>query len=600
VIAGSYSTHPEPETDPAMGLVDWTGASTRHLLFTGKGGVGKTTIGAATAVALADQGQRVLVVSTDPASNLDDVFATPIGQDPTPIPHAPGLFAINIDPEAAAAAYRDRTLAPYRGVVPPAELASLEEQLSGQCTLEIAAFDQFSLLLASPDTTTAAFDHIIFDTAPTGHTLRLLALPAAWSTYLETTPAAASCLGPLASLEGKRDLYEDTVAVLGDPAQTTVVLVSRADRSSLREAARAAAELAALGVTNQRLVLNGLLETPLPGDPVAAAFADRQRTALAAVPSPLAALPTTKVALVASDLTGIDALRALVDGRSDLAPATEPEAPASAGIGELIDELDEVGSGVVMVMGKGGVGKTTVAATIAVALARRGRDVHLATTDPAGGFTDTLDEHPPATLTVSRIDPAAEVRRYVDKKLNAAANLDPERRALLEEDLRSPCTEELAVFQAFSRLLREGEKRTVIIDTAPSGHTLLLLDRTGAYHRDVMRGSASVQGKITTPLMRIQDRTYTRVLLVTLAEATPVQEAAELQADLRRAGIEPYGWVINASLSHSGTHDPVLARRAALEHRHIHRVQSELAARTWLLPWLADANSTTALAAPVP
>jgi arsenite-transporting ATPase len=598
VIAASNSTHPEPATDAVMGPVDWTGASTRHLLFTGKGGVGKTTIGAATAVALADQGQRVLVVSTDPASNLDDVFATPIGQDPTPIPDAPGLFAVNIDPEAAAAAYRNRTLAPYRGTVPPAELANLEEQLSGQCTVEIAAFDQFSLLLASPDTT-AAFDHIIFDTAPTGHTLRLLALPAAWSTYLDTTPAAASCLGPLASLEGKRDLYEDTVAVLGDPARTTVVLVSRADRSSLREAARAAAELAALGVTNQRLVVNGLLEAPLPGDLVAAAFAYRQRAALAAVPLPLTALATTKVALVASDLTGIDALRSLVDGRSNVASAAEPEAPASARIDELIDELDDAGQGVVMVMGKGGVGKTTVAATIAVALARRGRDVHLATTDPAGGFTDALDQDPPATLTVSRIDPSAEVRRYVDKKLNAAANLDPERRALLEEDLRSPCIEEIAVFQAFSRLLREGEKRMGVIDTAPSGHTLLLLDRTGAYHRDVMRGSASVQGKITTTLMRIQDGTYTRVLLVTLAEATPVQEAAELQADLQRAGIEPYGWIINASLSHSGTRDPVLARRAMLEHRHIRRVQTELAARTWLLPWLAEPNSATVLAAPV-
>ena len=569
-----------------MPSLDWTGAGTRHLLFTGKGGVGKTTIAAATALALADQGQRVLVVSTDPASNLDDVFATRVGQEPTPIIDAPGLYAVNIDPEAAAAAYRTRTLAPYRGVVPRAELANMEEQLSGQCTVEVAAFDQFSLLLGSPDATNT-FVHIIFDTAPTGHTLRLLSLPAAWSTYLETTPAAASCLGPLGSLEAKRDLYEDTVAVLRDPSQTTVVLVSRPDRTSLREAARAATELSGLGVANQRLVINGLLQAALPGDPVAESFAESQRGALAEMPAAFSDLAKSVVPLVASDLTGIGALRALVAGRPEPVPKVEePDLPDIDGIDELIDELDHVGPGIVMVMGKGGVGKTTIAASIALELARRGRAVHLATTDPAGGFTDTLDEIRPSTLTVSRIDPAAEVRHYVQSKLDAAAHLDPERQDLLEEDLRSPCTEELAVFQAFSKLLREGQNRTVVIDTAPSGHTLLLLDRTGAYHRDVMRDTASLAGKVTTPLMRIQDGACTRVLLVTLAEATPVHEAAELQTDLRRAGIEPYGWVINASLSRSGTHDPVLARRAALEIRHIEQVKTELATRSWLVPWL--------------
>ena len=364
------------------------------------------------------------------------------------------------------------------------------------------------------------------------------------------------------------------------------MLVSRADRTSLREAARAATELSGLGVANQRLVINGLLQAPLPGDSVAEAFADRQRAALAEMPAPLTDLAKSVVPLVASDLTGIGALRALVAGRPAPTPTVEePDVPDIDGIDDLIDELDGAGPGIVMVMGKGGVGKTTVAASIALGLAQRGRDVHLATTDPAGGFTDTLDDLRPATLTVSRIDPAVEVRHYVEAKLDAAGDLDPERRALLEEDLRSPCTEELAVFQAFSRLLREGQKRTVVIDTAPSGHTLLLLDRTGAYHRDVMRDAASMPGRVTTPLMRIQDSAYTRVLLVTLAEATPVHEAAELQTDLQRAGIQPYGWVINASLSRSGTHDPVLARRAALEHRHIQQVQTELATRTWLVPW---------------
>jgi arsenite-transporting ATPase len=229
-------------------------------------------------------------------------------------------------------------------------------------------------------------------------------------------------------------------------------------------------------------------------------------------------------------------------------------------------------------------------------LAKRGIEVHLATTDPAGRFTDMLGDHRPETLSVSRIDPAAEVRRYVEAKLRTAGDLGPDRLALLEEDLRSPCTEEIAVFHAFSKLLREGQHRIVVIDTAPSGHTLMLLDRTGAYHRDVMRDSAAMPGRVTTPLMRIRDAAYTRVILVALAEATPVQEAAELQADLGRAGIRPYGWVINASLSRSGTHDPVLARRAALEHRHIQRVESELASRIWTVPWLPDPTSDSVLA----
>lgn len=591
---------PRPTEGSGIGPVVVAAATTRHLLFTGKGGVGKTTIGAATAIALADDGDRVLVVSTDPASNLDDVFGTPIGPEPTPIPRAPGLLAVNIDPQAAAAAYRARTLAPYRGVVPPDELAHMEEQLSGQCTVEIAAFDQFSLLVASPDAT-SVFDRIIFDTAPTGHTLRLLELPAAWTSYLEATPAAASCLGPLASLDSKRSFYEDTVAVLRDPEQTTVLMVSRPERSALREAARAAGELASLGIGSQRLVLNGVLTDPLAGDPVAEAFARRQHAAVAALPPPLDTLACTEVPLVASDLTGVAALRDLLSGTaSATAAGPEREPPAPGGIVELVDELDVDAAGVVMVMGKGGVGKTTVAAAIALGLARRGRDVHLATTDPAGRFTDTFDEGLPDNLTVSRIDPATEVRRYVEGKLHAAADLDPERRALLQEDLRSPCTEELAVFQAFARLLREGQQRTVVIDTAPSGHTLLLLDRTGSYHRDVMRGATEVQGRITTPLMRIQDPTSTRVLLVTLAEATPVQEAAELQADLRRAGIEPYGWVINASLARSGTRDPVLSGRARLEHRHIRRVDTELAARTWLIPWLARPATSRVLTEPGP
>ncbi len=620
----------EPAAHATMGAMPDThhpferSDTTRFLLFTGKGGVGKTTVACATAVALAEKGSRVLVVSTDPASNLDDVLGTRLGPAPTAIQGIAGLWGMNIDPEAAARDYRERTLAPFREVVPAAELTSMEEQLSGQCTVEIAAFDEFSLLLGAQ----TAYDHVVFDTAPTGHTLRLLSLPAAWSEYLVGSPAGASCLGPLASLEDKRQLYEDTVAALRDPHQATLTLVSRPERSALREAARAATELAALGVTNQRLVINGVLDQPgahkshreptpylgglavaaaftltvLVGaalrpadDDVALAYTRRQADALRSIPDGLHHLPTDEVPLTAFEITGIEALRHLVRGTTPDAPEDRSPAPDLEPLTSLVEDLLATGPGVTMVMGKGGVGKTTVAASLAVALAGAGADVHLATTDPAGHFSDVTNEGSLPEMEISTIDPEAERQRYVQAKLRSAHDLEPDQIALLEEDLRSPCTEEIAVFQAFASILRDGRRRHVILDTAPSGHTLMLLDQTGSYHRDVMRNSAGVGGRVTTPLMRIQDPAFTRVLIVALAESTPVQEAADLQADLARAEIRPYGWVVNASLSATGTRHPVLAARAASEHRHLERIRTELSDRTWLIPWLAEPSVERAL-----
>ena len=564
---------------------EWTRWRTRFLLFTGKGGVGKTTIATTVAIALARIGKRVLVVSTDPASNLEDVFGAAVHDHPTTVAGVVGLFAMNIDPEAAAEAYREKVLAPLQGVVPEPELRRAEEQLSGQCTVEVAAFDAFSALVADP-TATAEFDHVVFDTAPTGHTLRLLSLPAAWTQYIETTPRGASCLGPLATLETKRALYEASVEALGDAARTTMVLVSRPDHGALREAARTSAELAELGIANQWHIVNGLLTNPLAGDAVAEGFAHRQREALEAVPEPLARLPMMTVPLIARDLTGIDALRAISAGwtEPDEQNGLSEEPPQICDLDALVAELAQAGPGVIMVMGKGGVGKTTIAVAIALQLAHNGLRTHLSTTDPAGRPAELVAE-PHSGLTISRIDPEAEVQHYVDERLRSAGGLDPEKRVLLEENLRSPCTEELAVFQAFSNLLRLGRDQYVVVDTAPTGHTLLLLDRTGAYHRDVMRGSGTIPGHVTTPLMRLRDPAFTRVLIVTLAETTPVNEASALQADLRRAEIEPFGWVINASLTASGTRDPVLRRRAALEHRPLRRVADELATRCWIVPW---------------
>lgn len=587
-IAGSPSS-------PALATeLAWTDWQTRFLFFTGKGGVGKTTVACAVAVALADSGRRVLLVSTDPASNLSDVLATPVGAERTPVPGVDGLEAMNLDPQQAATAYRERVIGPYRGTVAPEELRAIEEQLAGQCTVEVAAFDEFAHLLADP-TLTEGFDHVVFDTAPTGHTLRLLQLPTAWSTYIEDNPqgvGGASCLGPLGGLETKREEYEATVAALADVRRTTLVLVARAERGALREGARAGQELTALGIGNQHLVVNGILTAPLAGDPVAETVGRRQAEALLAVPEYLGALPRSTVPLVAADLLGPEQLRTLTGERgvARSQPAgngDEAAAFALPGLDMLVDDLAASGRGVVMVMGKGGVGKTTVAAVLATALARRGHRVHLSTTDPAGDPASALGADVPPTLTVSRIEPAAEIERYTEEKLRAAGDLPPERRALLEEDLRSPCTEEIAVFSAFSRLLAHARDRFVVVDTAPTGHTLLLLDTTGAYHRDVIRATTGVLGHVITPLMRLQDPALTRVLIVTLAEATPVQEAAELQEDLRRAGIEPYGWVVNATLTGSGSADPVLRGRAQIEGRHLRRIREDLARRAWQVPWTA-------------
>jgi arsenite-transporting ATPase len=565
--------------------------TTRHLFFTGKGGVGKTSLSCATGLALADAGKRVLIVSTDPASNLDEVLDTPLGSTPTAVRGASNLFALNIDPVAAAADYRERMVAPYRTLLPPAAIQSMEEQFSGACTVEIAAFDEFSKLLGDP-AATAGFDHIVFDTAPTGHTLRLLTLPSAWSGFIASSTGGASCLGPLAGLEKQKALYAATVARLADPAETTVVLVSRPERAALAEAERTRAELAGLGIRNQYLAINGVFTAQASGDPIADAMTRRGLEALAAMPPGLAELPGSTTDFVPRGTVGLKALRSLSSATPDTTTTgdTAVVLPDSLqALPEMVDALAASGRGVIMTMGKGGVGKTTLAAAIAAALARRGHAVHLSTTDPAAHVSQSVAGEIPG-LTVSRIDPAAEVARYTEEVLARAGHqLDAAGRALLEEDLRSPCTEEIAVFRAFAQAVHGGRDGFVVLDTAPTGHTLLLLDAAEAYHREVSRTQGEMPESVIKLLPRLRDPDYTRIFIVTLAEATPVHEAERLQADLARAGIRPHAWIVNQSLHASGTTDPVLRQRGQYELPYIRRVASELAPHTALLPWLAEA-----------
>jgi len=560
-----------------------------YLFFTGKGGVGKTSLACATAVSLADAGKRVLLVSTDPASNVGQVFGIKIGNQVTAIDAVPRLFALEIDPPAAAETYRERIVGPVRGVLPDSIVKGIEEQLSGACTTEIAAFDEFTSLLTD-GTLTEGFDHIVFDTAPTGHTIRLLQLPGAWTSFLDAGQGDASCLGPLAGLEKQRSQYQAAVDALADPARTRLVLVARAQQSTLNEAARTQQELAAIGLRRQYLVVNGILPASEGrDDPLAAAIIAREQAALDGLPDTLRALPQDRVPLRSFNVVGLGALRALLEptaiGTSEAGTALP--ALGAPSLAELVDGIEADGHGLVMLMGKGGVGKTTVAAAVAVELARRGHAVHLTTSDPAAHLAETLSGSLDQ-LAVSRIDPHLETERYRREVLTSkGARLDAQGRALLEEDLRSPCTEEIAVFQAFSRILREAGKRFVVMDTAPTGHTLLLLDATGAYHREFARQAGPSGMHFTTPMMMMQDPKRTKVLLVTLAETTPVLEAASLQEDLRRAGIEPWAWIVNNSLAAARPASRLLRQRAVAEREQIEAVATRYSARYAVIPLLA-------------
>lgn len=577
-------------TDPPttrLGM-DFLTAAPRHMLFTGKGGVGKTTVACAAAVDLARTGSRVLLVSTDPASNVGQVFKTTIGNTITPIPSVPGLSGLEIDPNQAAEAYRDKILAPLRGLLPDREMATVTEQLSGSCTTEIASFNEFTSLLADP-AATVDFDHVIFDTAPTGHTIRLLQLPGSWTSYLDDGKGDASCLGPMSGLEKNRATYAAAITALADPQVTRLVLVARAQASTLTEVSRTYDELSALGIRATHLVINAALpHADATGrdqqDSLYRQMRQHQQQAMTDLPANLTGLHRDEIPLKAATMVGVEALTHLFEPAPD-DPTDVPEAAASAtypGLASLIDDLDAQAHGLVMTMGKGGVGKTTVAQAIAVALAQRGHRVRLTTTDPAAHLDTTLAQRVPG-LSVDAIDPEEATRAYQDHVMaTKGRSLDDAGRQALKEDLRSPCTEEIAVFQQFSQAVAEADDGFVIVDTAPTGHTILLMDATGSYHREVTRLSADSEN-LVTPLMRLRDPDYTKILVVTLPETTPVLEAAELEADLSRADIHPWAWVVNNVLSATTTESTLLAARASSEADQLHTVD-RLARRLAVIP----------------
>lgn len=564
---------------------------TPYLFFTGKGGVGKTSVACATAVALADQGKKVLLVSTDPASNLQDVFGMELTREPLVIPSVKNLFASNIDPEEAARVYREKTVGPYRDKLPESVVKQMEEQLSGACTVEIAAFDEFSHLLADDDIF-HQFDHVLFDTATTGHTLRLLSLPTAWSGFLEKSTHGASCLGPLSGLGDKKDMYQKAVESLSDGEKTTLILVARPEESTIIEAKRASLELGDIGIKKQMLIVNGLLQSHDPNDDVSIAFYEGQREALKKTPEELKDIQTLSLPYVSYSLTGIDRLRQVVSddplvelGNSDEGTELQPMSELK----DLIDDFSANNTRVIFTMGKGGVGKTSVAAAIAVRLTEKGHNVHLTTTDPAAHLdymfkNSTINDN----LSISRINPEVEVENYKREVITAAGELNEDELIYLTEDLESPCTEEIAVFRAFADVVERSKQEIVVIDTAPTGHTLLLLDSSEAYHKEMNRSTGEIPESVKNLLPRLRNPEETGVVIVTLPEATPVFEATRLQEDLKRAEISPKWWVINRSLYATGTTDTVLKARAASEKQWIKKVREELSDGCALIPWMKE------------
>ena len=568
----------------------WLSNPTRFLFFTGKGGVGKTSISTAEAITLADAGKRVLLVSTDAASNLDEMLNVKLSNHPIPVPEVKGLELINIDPDDAALAYRQRVVDQMGALATQDEKSAVREQLSGACTTEIASFDEFSSLLADEN---SRYDHIIFDTAPSGHTLRLLSLPKAWSGFLAGNDKGASCLGPHSGLKMQEARFNKALAALSNPALTSVVLVARPETSALAEAARTSVELKALGLSQQRLIINGVFHTSVTDDPVAKAVELQGKNALENIPDALKELPQDEVPLRAVDNVGLPALRALLSEAapiySQMPPTVEPMTAKPFGL--LVEELSKLDHGLIMVMGKGGVGKTTIAAAIALGLVGKGKTVHLSTTDPAAHVAETLREEVPG-LQVSRIDPKAETQKYIDKIMSAKGPaLNADEKALLLEDLQSPCTEEVAVFHAFSHIVAQARSGFVVLDTAPTGHSLLLMDAAGAYHRQILSTFEKQTGttvNIVTPLMRLQDSAYTKIILVALPEVTPVSQAAALQEDLRRAMIEPYAWVLNRSVLAAQTKDPLLGARLQGEVKQMKRINAGLSNNLFAIPFQSE------------
>lgn len=555
---------------------------TKYLFFTGKGGVGKTSTACATAVALADEGKKVLLISTDPASNLQDVFETELDGKAKPIKGVDNLEVINLDPLEAAHNYKESVVGPFRGKLPDSVIENMEEQLSGSCTVEIAAFNEFSNFITNSKLNTD-YNHIIFDTAPTGHTLRMLQLPSAWSDFISESTHGASCLGQLSGLETKKETYKKAVGNLSDKSLTTLVLVTRPDKTPLNEVARASKELSEIGIKNQILVINCVLENY--DDDLSESIFNKQKLALENMPEMLTEFDTYTIALRSYNITGIDSIRNLL--KKDQINEQKVEVKGKFfNLDDVVSDLIKNNRKVIFTMGKGGVGKTTIASSVALKLSKLGKKVHLATTDPADHIKFMIDSS--SGISMSHIDEKEELKKYQDEVLgNARKTMSEDDVAYIEEDLRSPCTQEIAVFRAFAELVEKADDEIVVIDTAPTGHTLLLLDSTLSYHQEVQRTQGQVPESVKNLLPRLRGE-ETEVLIVSLAEATPFYEAYRLEEDLTRASIHTNWWIVNSSLYKANPSNKMLSAKANEEVKWINKILDHTSGKLAVIEWTKE------------
>ena len=570
----------------------------QFLFFTGKGGVGKTSMSCTIAYALAKKGKKVLLISTDPASNLDEVLDTALTSTPTAVNGVENLEAMNINPVIAANEYKEKMVGPYRGILPDAAIEQMEEQLSGACTVEIAGFNEFSRYVGDEDII-LKYDNIILDTAPTGHTLRLLSLPSAWNDFIANNSTGSSCLGPVSGLAEYKKLYDNVVKNLKNEEKTLLILVSRAEKLSLMEASKASAELQEQGMKNQHLIINGVFKND-DKDSIAKAFSLKSQDALNTIAQNLQNLEHTQIGFYPKGVVGIESLKAIAD--EDIAKEFEGSyeklqenlVSSLEGIkdfDELISSFEEDKNGLIMTMGKGGVGKTTIASLIASKLASKGHKVILSTTDPAAHLEYITSKA--KNLKLEKIDPKVETKRHVDSVIaKNKGKLSSEDMALLKEELSSPCIEEIAIFEAFAKTVSRAQDAFVVLDTAPTGHTLLLLDASNAYHKEVLKNSNNENEELIKLLPRLKDEKFTKILLVCLAEATPTHEAKDLQEDLKRAGIKPYAWVVNRSFALTKTSNNLLCQKGLNELKYIDEIKNELSKKLFVLPWIEEEINT--------
>lgn len=526
-----------------------------------------------------------MLVSTDPASNLQDVFGTELNNKGVQIKDVPNLVVANFEPEVAAAEYRESVISPYRGKLPQAVIDNMEEQLSGSCTVEIAAFNEFSSMITD-EKASKEFDYIIFDTAPTGHTLRMLQLPSAWNNFINESTHGASCLGQLSGLEDKKEIYKNSVETLADKNKTTLVLVSRPENTPLKEAERASHELQEIGVNNQVLIINGVLQNH--DDYLSTAIYEKQQKALKDMPAKLKNIETFQIPLRPYNITGLENVRSLLKEDHIKVSSDTLNMTSIPKLKNVIEDLYNNNKKVIFTMGKGGVGKTTIAATIALGLSKKGKKVHLTTTDPAGHLKFVLDES--YGISLSNIDEKEELKKYQEEVLSKVreSNASEEDIAYIEEDLRSPCTQEIAVFRAFAEIVNKSENEVVVIDTAPTGHTLLLLESTESYNKEISRSEGEIPQSVIKLLPTLKNENDTEVIVVTLAETTPVYEAMRLKTDLDRANIYSKWWIINSSLYATNTKNNVLKAKASNEIQWINKVNEISEGNFAVVEWKAE------------